>query len=292
MRKDNSNNQKHLLYIVLISLFLSACNLTVTNSGGGVVTSNDENINCGETCLFNYTDSTSVTLTAIADQGYSFQGWGGECSKLEECTINMGVSSGHKTVLAQFSETACIPEQTTTITLGINLPADASALSIMNFAPNDPSTYNASVSFVIFDSLGQLHTAKIYYVRDAAAASGNTWHNFHYINDEAVDIAGGHITIQLPPTVPTSSILEFEPSGLFNPPTGGVVVNPVFPAWGIGSIELGPSGANLTAWEMGVDSTQQIVFQYDSDTTTQYAAPFAINTLSQDGHAADPECTE
>ena len=94
------------------------------------------------------------------------------------------------------------------------------------------------------------------------------------------------------PTLPLSSVLEFEPNGLFNPLTGGVVVNPVLPPAGVRTVALGPTGANLTAWQMSVDATQQIVFQYDRDTTTQYAAPFAINTLLQDGHAIDPECME
>jgi len=82
---------------------LGGCNLTVDNSGGGTVISDDGNINCGEICKVNYTESASVTMVASPEPGYVFDGWGGVCAELTECIVNISQVSGHKTVSARFT---------------------------------------------------------------------------------------------------------------------------------------------------------------------------------------------
>ena len=66
--------------------------LSVTNAGtgGGTVTSSPAGINCGATCVANFTSGTSVTLSAVASSGSVFAGWsGGGCSGTGGCTVSM-----------------------------------------------------------------------------------------------------------------------------------------------------------------------------------------------------------
>ncbi|GEM_PF-5319173 len=51
-----------------------------TGSGQGTVTSNDQLINCGQTCSGDYASVTMVILTAQADANSHFTGWGQACS--------------------------------------------------------------------------------------------------------------------------------------------------------------------------------------------------------------------
>ena len=66
--------------------------LTVSTggSGNGLITSTPGGINCGETCNGNYLSSTIVTLSAMAETGSTFTGWGGSCSGTGNCVITMG----------------------------------------------------------------------------------------------------------------------------------------------------------------------------------------------------------
>ncbi len=75
--------------------------LTVNKTGGGAVTSSDGDINCGNTCSYNYNSGTQVTLTATAAQGYSFSNWSG-CDSVQSnlCTVTM---NNARTVTATFT---------------------------------------------------------------------------------------------------------------------------------------------------------------------------------------------
>ena len=74
--------------------------LTVTRSGKGSVTSDPPGIACGKDCRENYASGTQVRLTATANSGHSFAGWGGDCGELEECVLTLG---GVRTVTATFT---------------------------------------------------------------------------------------------------------------------------------------------------------------------------------------------
>jgi Divergent InlB B-repeat domain len=80
--------------------------LTVTNAGGGTVTSTPSGINCGSDCSQAYAAGTVVTMTAAPTAGYSFQGWSGACtgagSGTGKCSVTM---SGARAVTATFSAT-------------------------------------------------------------------------------------------------------------------------------------------------------------------------------------------
>lgn len=54
--------------------------VTVQTHGAGVVSSSDQLIQCGATCIHRYPKGTRVTLTATAGTGATFAGWLGPCA--------------------------------------------------------------------------------------------------------------------------------------------------------------------------------------------------------------------
>jgi uncharacterized repeat protein (TIGR01451 family) len=88
-----------------------------SGSGSGTVTSSPAGISCGYDCGENYAAGTSVTLTATAASGSSFDGWSGACSGTGLCTVTMDAA---RSVTATFNTssggncaasypTVCIP---------------------------------------------------------------------------------------------------------------------------------------------------------------------------------------
>jgi parallel beta-helix repeat protein len=74
------------------SLFMLTVSLTGT--GLGTVTSDPVGIDCGGDCVAEYTDGTSVTLTAAPDAGYFFSGWsGGGCAGTGTCVVTMNADT-------------------------------------------------------------------------------------------------------------------------------------------------------------------------------------------------------
>jgi uncharacterized repeat protein (TIGR02543 family) len=75
-------------------------NLTGTQSADGLVTSTPSGINCPNDCEEGYNYNTQVTLTALANNGATFAGWGGACTGSgPSCTVTMTQA---QTVSAQF----------------------------------------------------------------------------------------------------------------------------------------------------------------------------------------------
>ncbi|MBV8762772.1 MAG: choice-of-anchor D domain-containing protein, partial [Deltaproteobacteria bacterium] len=72
--------------------------ITKTGNGGGVITSNVAGINCGSTCAADFS-TTPVSLSATANVGSTFMGWGSACSGAGSCTLNLTAS---KTVSGAF----------------------------------------------------------------------------------------------------------------------------------------------------------------------------------------------
>jgi hypothetical protein len=89
---------------VTASFALITRTLTVTETGGGQVTSAPAGINCSPTsnqCSAGFADGTQVTLTASANSGSTFGGWGGACSGTSTCQVTM---SADTSVSATFTQ--------------------------------------------------------------------------------------------------------------------------------------------------------------------------------------------
>src|SRR5262249_41221375 len=70
--------------------------------GSGRVTSTPPGIDCGTTCSGVFL--RDVTLTAVADDGSVFAGWGQSCGPGDTCTLP--ASSGSRTITANFEQLA------------------------------------------------------------------------------------------------------------------------------------------------------------------------------------------
>ena len=83
----------------------SSSTLTVqkAGTGTGTVTSSPAGINCGTSCLIQSAPfNGSAQLTAVADSGSSFAGWGGDCSGTA-LTTSVSVTNSNENCIATFS---------------------------------------------------------------------------------------------------------------------------------------------------------------------------------------------
>lgn len=79
----------------------SALVVEKAGDGDGLVTSSPAGINCGAACSASFTNGTSVTLTAMANSGSTFEGWSGSgCSGTGTCVVMVDAV---KTVTATFT---------------------------------------------------------------------------------------------------------------------------------------------------------------------------------------------
>ncbi|TQV88901.1 InlB B-repeat-containing protein [Aliikangiella coralliicola] len=77
--------------------------VTVNKSGDGQVVSTDGGINCGADCNNEYEENESITLTATADEGYSFDSWQGDCAG-QDASCNLTINSDKNTTAVFVAE--------------------------------------------------------------------------------------------------------------------------------------------------------------------------------------------
>ncbi|QWK19493.1 MAG: hypothetical protein KNN13_08370 [Hydrogenobacter thermophilus] len=126
------------LSALLISLSSFNCTATFNTSGGGgggtnfalavskqgtgngTVTSSPSGINCGTQCNAIYPANTQVTLTAAADSGSTFAGWGGDCSSCGSNTVCNVTMDGNKLCTATFNTSGSGGGGTQNFTLSVS----------------------------------------------------------------------------------------------------------------------------------------------------------------------------
>jgi flagellar hook protein FlgE len=136
------------------------------------------------------------------------------------------------------------PSATTTADITFNLPSNVAPPSVATFDPANANSYNNSTSMTVYDSLGAVHTASMYFVKTATA---NTWDTHLYIDGTAV---GGAQT------------LAYSPTGAIVTPATGLLSFPAYtPTTGASDITLTVNCSN----------------------STQYGDSFGVSAVSQDG---------
>src|SRR5699024_6283567 len=147
----------------------------------------------------------------------------------------------------QLNTTESAPNASSSVTLGLNLPADATQPTVTPFAPDDPDSYNHSRSLTVYDSLGTSHTANYYFSK---TPNPNEWE---------VHLEIGGVSAGGPETV------AFDSTRTLITPAGGELTFP-------------PVTGNPDA--------DDIALTTDITDTAQYGERFAVNNMSQDGYAS------
>jgi len=97
---------------------LATLQVTIAGTGSGVVTSNDQEINCPADCSAEHIPGDELTLMATPDAGSVFDGWSGACSGNGDCSL---VAGGDQVVTATFNTQAladCPSEVTISVSGG------------------------------------------------------------------------------------------------------------------------------------------------------------------------------
>lgn len=167
-------------------------------------------------------------------------------------TTTGGFNTGTTTDLnLQTAQSA--PAATTTASVTLNLPADSAVPADYvadGFVPTNPLTYNQSTSTTVYDSLGQAHTATLFFTQGATTATTSTWNVNMTVDGQTVTAA--------PPT------LTFNSEGAVTPAAAGVVTF---------------SGYTPT------DGANPLSMAFNFGTSTQYGGAFGVTAITQDGYA-------
>ncbi|MFM5512946.1 flagellar hook protein FlgE [Aeromonas veronii] len=194
----------------------------------------------------------------------------------------------------QIPDRAGEPIKTSKIEASFNLPSKATPLSagtmpdplaippivgsLSSFDPKDSKTYSSSTSVVVYDSLGEPHTITKYFVKEASdadptkPADPTAWRMYLYEGEKPIDIATG-VQTQM-----AAGVAQAPLAARFTFGADGKMITPTTPAT-IQTEQLGAAGAGIIT--NGADPTQ--TFEISLGTITQYASPFEVNKLSQDG---------
>jgi flagellar hook protein FlgE len=150
------------------------------------------------------------------------------------------------------------PKATTKYELKLTLDSRKDALDPLNFNPDDPATFSDSTSASVYDSLGNSHVLRTFYVKTA----GGEWSVF--ATNDGVPIGYN---------LPTDATNPPVPLGTMDFGTGGVLVgttpNPLVAAMAV------TTGA-ATPFNIAID--------YKG--TQQFAQTFGINKQLPDGYSA------
>lgn len=204
---------------------------------------------------------------------------------------------------------------TQTVTMRMNLPANVAGLDVTLFDPDDPNTFHASTSVTIYDSLGGSHIQTFYFIRQLDTSimpnlTTNYWSVVSAVDGTLVNYTNADgINLTLPATNRVghqsanntvnnggngiaAGVLKFNANGEFD--------NMLSPD-GIQSVNNAttPPLVNFTTFTTealggvfgsGPDATQQISINFnlniDGKEPTQFASPFEVTSISQDGRAA------
>lgn len=157
------------------------------------------------------------------------------------------------------------PSASTKLDIGVNLPANQTAVTKTPFDFDDPDTYSKSTSTSIYDSLGNSYSMTTYFAKTA----DNTWEAYTTVtdkdgNEKALDIDGGEASGG---TGQKGVKLEFNSDGSLKTQT------PANPK----TVSMAAAGINLN----GADTSQTLDITFDKP--TQYASDFNVRKINENG---------
>ena len=200
--------------------------------------------------FFTLSDNGSISYSRVGAFGVDRDGFvvNSQAQRLQifPATNNGAFNTGTLSDL-QLLTTDSPPQASSTAAYGVNLPANAQPPAVPVFDPNNALSFNHSTALTVYDSLGATHTATVYFVKDAAP---NTWDSYVYIDGNAV---GG------------ANQLVYSNFGVLTTPATGDFV---LPAYDPGN---GAAPLNLTT---------------NFSQSTQFGSEFGVNLLNQDGFSA------
>jgi flagellar hook protein FlgE len=155
------------------------------------------------------------------------------------------------------------PAPTTTVSAVLNLDSQDKVPATVPFDPTNPATYNNSSSVTVYDSLGDSHVMQTYYVLTGftGGASGTEASWDVYATLDGTAIPGNN-----PDGTGSFGPLVFTPTGAID----ATATTSPFP--------ISAALAN--------GATTPLNFNLDYTGTTQYGAPFATTTLTQNGYTS------
>ncbi len=96
-----------------------------------------------------------------------------------------------RVVLTIPQKTSGEAKQTSSVSLGLNFPADASVITD-TFSRTNPASFNKSTAFTVYDNGGNGYLATIYYVKTQNANQNspfNKWQTYVYVGEDQVSAA-------------------------------------------------------------------------------------------------------
>jgi len=145
--------------------------LTVTKVGSGTVTSSTGGISCGTDCSESVNVGDQVTLTAVADSGYTLTGWSGSGVTCSGATCNVTVD-GAKTVTATFTAQAATQYALSAAVVGSGTVTSSPAG--INCATTCSSNYNSGTSVTLTAVANSGYTFSSWSVSGASCGTANT----------------------------------------------------------------------------------------------------------------------
>ena len=157
------------------------------------------------------------------------------------------------------------PAATTIYELKLTLDSRKADLSAASFDATDPTTFSDSTSVPVYDSLGNSHVLRTFYVKTASGSTGATWSVFA-TND---DVPIGYV----PPAAPVAlGTMSFNNSGTLT----GTTPSPIVAAMAVTSgaatpfnISIDHSGSQQFAQDFGV--AKQLPDGYGAGTLTGFS---------------------
>ncbi|MFV9654415.1 flagellar hook protein FlgE [Pseudomonas sp. NY15366] len=253
------------------------------NGNGFFVTSNNGELSYTRAGYFG-TDRDGYIVNNF---GYRLQGYGADANgNILPVRSDLRVNAGQQE-----------PRATTSVTQTINLnsnavrPANAGSMAAPTFDPSDSKSFNWSTSTNIYDAQGNAHVMSQYFVKNEAPAN-NGW-VMHVLID-------GVNPRDPSSTQPFSYAVNYDAAGqLATPALTPLASTPANPALDAPAIPAGtPNGifalgaADWTPAEkdpanpgtMVPNGADSEAFTFDMRGSTQYAASFGVNAVSQDGY--------